>query len=334
MFKFLVRRLLSLIPVLVGISLLVFLFIHFIPGDPIWVMLGDFATEEAVAELRQDLGLDEPLHIQYVKYVGRLLQGDLGESIHTRNPITSDLATRLPASLELAITAMLIASLIGIPAGVISAMNHRSLIDSASMVGALIGVSLPIYVLGLFAIWIFAVQLGWLPPGGRLSPDIELERITGFHVLDSIVTRNWTALGDSLKHLTIPSIVLATVPMAIIARITRASLLEVFSQDFVRTARSKGLRERSVVTRHVLKNAMLPVITVIGIQFGVILSGAVLTETIFSWPGIGRWVYEAIQKRDYPVVQGMTLFIGLVFLFSSLVVDALYVWLDPRIRYE
>ena len=332
MFKFLVRRLLSLIPVLVGISLLVFLFIHFIPGDPIWVMLGDFATEEAVAELRQDLGLDEPLHIQYVKYVGRLLQGDLGESIHTRNPITSDLATRLPASLELAITAMLIASLIGIPAGVISAMNHRSLIDSASMVGALIGVSLPIYVLGLFAIWIFAVQLGWLPPGGRLSPDIELERITGFHVLDSIVTRNWTALGDSLKHLTIPSIVLATVPMAIIARITRASLLEVFSQDFVRTARSKGLRERSVVTRHVLKNAMLPVITVIGIQFGVILSGAVLTETIFSWPGIGRWVYEAIQKRDYPVVQGMTLFIGLVFLFSSLVVDALYVWLDPRIR--
>ena len=334
MFKFLVRRLLSLIPVLVGISLLVFLFIHFIPGDPIWVMLGDFATEESVAELRQDLGLDEPLHVQYVKYVGRLLQGDLGESIHTRNPITSDLATRLPASLELAITAMLIASLIGIPAGVISAMNHRSLIDSLSMVGALIGVSLPIYVLGLFAIWIFAVQLGWLPPGGRLSPDIELERITGFHVLDSIVTRNWTALGDSLKHLTIPSIVLATVPMAIIARITRASLLEVFSQDFVRTARSKGLRERSVVTRHVLKNAMLPVITVIGIQFGVILSGAVLTETIFSWPGIGRWVYEAIQKRDYPVVQGMTLFIGVVFLLSSLVVDALYVWLDPRIRYE
>jgi peptide/nickel transport system permease protein len=333
-FKFLVRRLLSLIPVLVGISLLVFLFIHFIPGDPIWVMLGDFATEESVAELRQDLGLDEPLHVQYVKYVGRLLQGDLGESIHTRNPITSDLATRLPASLELAITAMLIASLIGIPAGVISAMNHRSLIDSLSMVGALIGVSLPIYVLGLFAIWIFAVQLGWLPPGGRLSPDIELERITGFHVLDSIVTRNWTALGDSLKHLTIPSIVLATVPMAIIARITRASLLEVFSQDFVRTARSKGLRERSVVTRHVLKNAMLPVITVIGIQFGVILSGAVLTETIFSWPGIGRWVYEAIQKRDYPVVQGMTLFIGVVFLLSSLVVDALYVWLDPRIRYE
>ena len=334
MFKFLVRRLLSLIPVLVGISLLVFLFIHFIPGDPIWVMLGDFATEESVAELRQDLGLDEPLHVQYVKYVGRLLQGDLGESIHTRNPITSDLATRLPASLELAITAMLIASLIGIPAGVISAMNHRSLIDSLSMVGALIGVSLPIYVLGLFAIWIFAVQLGWLPPGGRLSPDIELERITGFHVLDSIVTRNWTALGDSLKHLTIPSIVLATVPMAIIARITRASLLEVFSQDFVRTARSKGLRERSVVTRHVLKNAMLPVITVIGIQFGVILSGAVLTETVFSWPGIGRWVYEAIQKRDYPVVQGMTLFIGVVFLLSSLVVDALYVWLDPRIRYE
>jgi peptide/nickel transport system permease protein len=314
--------------------LLVFLFIHFIPGDPIWVMLGDFATEEAVAELREDLGLDEPLHIQYLKYMGRLLQGDLGESIHTRNPITSDLATRLPASLELAISAMLIASLIGIPAGVISAMKHRSLVDSASMVGALIGVSLPIYVLGLFAIWIFAVKLGWLPPGGRLSPVIELETITGFYVLDSVIARNWAALGDSLKHLTIPAIVLATVPMAIIARITRASLLEVLSQDFVRTARSKGLRERAVVRRHVMKNAMLPVVTVIGIQFGVILSGAVLTETIFSWPGIGRWVYEAIQKRDYPVVQGMTLFIGVVFLLSSLVVDALYVWLDPRIRYE
>lgn len=334
MFKFLVHRLLSLIPVLLGISLLVFLFIHFIPGDPIWVMLGDFATEESVADLRQDLGLDEPLHIQYLKYVGRLLQGDLGTSIHTRNPITSDLATRLPASLELAITAMLIASLIGIPAGVISAMKHQSLIDSASMVGTLIGVSLPIYVLGLFAIWIFAVKLGWLPPGGRLSSDIELVRITGFHVLDSIITRNWTALGDSLKHLTIPAVVLATVPMAIIARITRASVLEVLSQDFVRTARSKGLRERAVVKRHVLKNAMLPIITVVGIQFGVILSGAVLTETIFSWPGIGRWVYEAIQKRDYPVVQGMTLFIGVVFLLSSLVVDALYVWLDPRIRNE
>jgi len=333
-FKFLVHRLLSLIPVLLGISLLVFLFIHFIPGDPIWVMLGDFATEESVADLRQDLGLDEPLHIQYLKYVGRLLQGDLGTSIHTRNPITSDLATRLPASLELAITAMLIASLIGIPAGVISAMKHQSLIDSASMVGTLIGVSLPIYVLGLFAIWIFAVKLGWLPPGGRLSSDIELVRITGFHVLDSIITRNWTALGDSLKHLTIPAVVLATVPMAIIARITRASVLEVLSQDFVRTARSKGLRERAVVKRHVLKNAMLPIITVVGIQFGVILSGAVLTETIFSWPGIGRWVYEAIQKRDYPVVQGMTLFIGVVFLLSSLVVDALYVWLDPRIRNE
>jgi len=334
MFRFITRRLLALVPVLLGISVVVFLFVHLIPGDPVWVMLGDYATDQAVAELRTSLGLDRPLHIQYLKYLERLLHGDLGRSIHTKNPLVSELASRLPASLELSLTAMLIAIAVGIPLGMISAVKHGSIIDTASMIGALIGVSMPIYVLGLVAIWFFAIQFRWLPPGGRMEADTTLRTVTGFFVLDSIITGNWPALFDALKHLVIPSVTLSTVPMAIIARMTRANLLEVLYQDFIRTARGKGLSESIVIVRHALKNALLPVITVIGIQIGIILSGAVLTETIFSWPGIGRWVYEAIQKRDYPVVQGMTLFIGVVFVISSLVVDVLYVWLDPRIRYE
>ncbi|MCC7160977.1 MAG: ABC transporter permease [Anaerolineae bacterium] len=334
MLKFIIGRLIEMVPVLIGISILVFFFIHLIPGDPAAIIAGDFATPESIADIRSNLGLDEPLPVQYFRYMGRLLRGDMGRSIHTSNPIAQELLQRLPASIELAVSAMLIAILIGIPAGIVSAMRRSSILDTLTMTGALIGVSVPIYVLGLVAVWFFAVQLRILPPGSRIGPDIELQNITGFFVLDSILTRNWNALVDVLKHLVIPAVVLCTVPMAIIARITRSSLLEVFSQDYVRTARGKGLSETRVVIRHALKNGMLPVITIIGLQFGVILSGAVLTETIFSWPGIGRWVYEAIQKRDYPIVQGMTLFIGFVFVMSSLIVDAFYTWLDPRVRYD
>lgn len=334
MLKFIIGRLIELVPVLIGISILVFFFIHLIPGDPAAIIAGDFATPESIASIRSNLGLDEPLPVQYLKYISRLLSGDMGRSIHTSNPIAEELLQRLPASIELAVSAMLIAVLFGIPAGVISGMRRGSILDTLTMTGALVGVSVPIYVLGLVAVWFFAVQLRILPPGGRISPSVELQTVTGFFVLDSILTRNWSALTDVLAHLVIPAVVLCTVPMAIIARITRSSLLEVFSQDFIRTARGKGLPETRVVVRHALKNGMLPVITIVGLQFGVILSGAVLTETIFSWPGIGRWVYEAIQKRDYPIVQGMTLFIGFVFVMSSLVVDVLYTWLDPRVRYE
>jgi len=334
MTKFVLWRLATLLPVMLGISVIVFFFIHLIPGDPAAVMAGDYAAPGQIAELRTALGLDESLPNQYFRYARRLLHGDLGRSIHTHNPIASELATRLPASMELALSAMLIAIVIGIPAGILSATKRGSLLDAASMVGALIGVSMPVYVLGLIAMWMFAFKLGWLPVGGRLAADLQLQRTTGFFVLDGLLSGNFPACVDAVKHLMVPAMTLSTVPMAIIARITRSSLLDCLSQDYIRTARGKGLTEPMIVIRHALKNGMLPVVTVIGLQIGVILSGAVLTETIFSWPGIGRWVYEAITKRDYPVIQGMTLFIGVVFLFTSLLVDCLYALLDPRIRYD
>jgi peptide/nickel transport system permease protein len=334
MAKFVLQRLATLLPVMLGISVIVFFFIHLIPGDPAAVMAGDYATPGQIAELRTALGLDESLPTQYLRYAWRLLHGDLGSSIHTRNPIASELATRLPASMELALSAMLIAIVIGIPAGIVSATKRGSLVDAASMGGALIGVSMPVYVLGLIAMWMFAFKLGWLPVGGRLAAELQVQRVTGFLVLDGLLTGNYHACVDAVKHLLVPAMTLSTVPMAIIARITRSSLLDCLSQDYIRTARGKGLAEPRIVIRHALKNGMLPVVTVIGLQIGVILSGAVLTETIFSWPGIGRWVYEAITKRDYPVIQGMTLFIGVVFLFTSLLVDCLYALLDPRIRYD
>ncbi len=334
MVKFVLRRLLTLLPVMAGISVIVFFFVHLIPGDPATVMAGDYAAPHQIAELRTSLGLDEPLPIQYFRYMGRLLHGDLGRSITTRNPIASELTTRLPASMELAFSAMLLAIVIGIPAGIVSAMKRGSLADAMSMAGALLGVSIPVYVLGLIGMWLFAFKLGWLPVGGRLAAELQLHRLTGFFVLDGLLTGNYPALVDAAKHLVVPAATLSTVPMAIIARITRSSLLDCLSQDYIRTARGKGLAEPMIVIRHALKNGMLPVITIIGLQIGVILSGAVLTETIFSWPGIGRWVYEAITKRDYPVIQGMTLFIGAVFLFTSLLVDCLYALLDPRIRYD
>jgi len=334
MTKFVLWRLATLLPVMLGISVIVFFFIHLIPGDPAAVMAGDYAAPGQIAELRTALGLDESLPNQYFRYARRLLHGDLGRSIHTHNPIASELATRLPASMELALSAMLIAIVIGIPAGILSATKRGSLLDAASMVGALIGVSMPVYVLGLIAMWMFAFKLGWLPVGGRLAADLQLQRTTGFFVPDGLLSGNFPACVDAVKHLMVPAMTLSTVPMAIIARITRSSLLDCLSQDYIRTARGKGLTEPMIVIRHALKNGMLPVVTVIGLQIGVILSGAVLTETIFSWPGIGRWVYEAITKRDYPVIQGMTLFIGVVFLFTSLLVDCLYALLDPRIRYD
>ncbi|HXX37091.1 MAG TPA: ABC transporter permease [bacterium] len=334
MLKFALWRLVELVPVLVGVSILVFFFIHLIPGDPAVVMAGDIATPKDIAAIRTRLGLDQPLDVQYLKYMAHLFHGDLGQSIQTNSPIAAELGDRLPASLELALTAMGIAVVVGLAAGVVSAMRPGSAVDTASMVGALVGVSMPIYVLGLIAIWFFAVQLKWLPPGGRLGTDTVLVKVTGLFVLDSVVAGNWRGLGDAVAHLAIPACALSTVPMAIIARITRSSLLDVMAQDFIRTAYGKGLAGRAVVVRHALKNAMLPVVTVLGMQFGVILSGAVLTETIFAWPGIGRWVYEAIQTRDYPVVQGMTLFIGLVFIATNFLVDILYAWLDPRIQYQ
>jgi len=337
--RYLIRRLISVIPTLLGVTVVVFLLLRLIPGDPAVAMLGEHAAKDNVERIREQLGLNRPLFLdvealkegdfegffdsQYIRYLGRLAQGDLGDSIHRRIPIAQELKHRFPATIELALSAMLVAVLIGVPAGIIAAARRNSVWDAASMIGSLIGVSMPIFWLGLMLIMFFAVLLGWFSVGGRLDPTTELETITNFYIIDSIITGNMDALVDTLKHLALPVIALATIPMAIIARMTRSSMLDVLQADYVRTAHSKGLRERVVLSRHALKNAFLPV-----------LAGAILTETIFAWPGIGKWVYDAILGRDYPVVQSGVLLIALVFVLANLLVDVSYAYLDPRIHYD
>ncbi len=472
MTTYIIRRLFEAIPVLLGVSILVFLFIHIIPGDPAVTLLGERATEENIQRIREQLGLNKPLFLnfggsearpigetavlveepgsevvtgefsanarltviertdgwvrlsaveeetlqgwvqdeaateaggtvrfseerlrafdepvergarrmgsietnlltvvsqgedgwyevtwskelgraigwiqedqvaitvrpldsQYFIYMGRILRGDLGETIQGHIPITSELRRRLPATLELSLYALLISVIIGIPIGVMSAVWRNSLLDTLSMMGALIGVSMPIFWLGLMLIFIFSIQLQALPMIGRLDIDTELRVITGVLTVDALIQGNWKALFDALVHLTMPSLVLATIPISVIARITRSSMLEVLHQDYIRTARAKGLRERAVVFKHALRNALMPVVTVVGLQLGILLSGAVLTETIFTWPGIGRWVFDAILEREYPIIQSVTLIVAFLFVIINLAVDVLYGVLNPRIR--
>ncbi|MBD1914044.1 MULTISPECIES: ABC transporter permease [unclassified Leptolyngbya] len=334
--RYILRRLLNLLPVLFGITLLVFLFLHLIPGDPAVVMLGDRATPTQVEALRERMGLNEPLPLQYLAFMGNLLRFDLGRSIFTGVPIIREILNRWPATFELSVAAMVIALAIGIPAGVIAAVRKNSLWDNATMSGSLIGVSMPVYWLGLLLVYLFAVNLRWLPPSGRISVDAGLafKPITGFYVFDALVQGNFAALGDILAHLTLPALTLSTIPLAILARITRSAMLEVLSQDYIRTARAKGLLEYWVIFKHALKNAMLPVVTIIGLEFGTLLGGAILTETIFAWPGIGKWIYEGILTRDYPVVQGGVIFVATAFVLINLLVDISYALLDPRIQYK
>ncbi|WP_276959181.1 ABC transporter permease [Allomeiothermus silvanus] len=334
MWAYTARRLLGLIPVLLGISLLVFLFLHLIPGDPAVVLLGERATPEQVAALRERLGLNQPLPTQYVLFLRDLLSGDLGTSIFNLLPIRDQLANRWPATFELALSAMLIAVILGIPLGILAAVRKNSLWDNASTIFSLIGVSMPVFWLGLLLIYLFAVNLHWLPPSGRISIEggNAFQAISGFFLLDALLQRR--AMGDVLSHLILPALTLGTIPLAILMRITRSAMLEVLSQDYVRTARAKGLAERVVIFRHALKNALLPVVTIIGLQFGTLLGGAILTETIFSWPGIGLWLYEGILNRDYPVVQGGVVFVALIFVIVNLLVDLSYALLDPRIQYR
>jgi len=332
--SYIIRRLLSLIPTLLGVSIIVFLFLRMIPGDPALALAGEHASEENVERIREEFGLNKPLHEQYFTYVGKVLRGDLGRSILSRRPISEELKTRFPATIELSICALIVALVVGLPAGIISATKRNSIFDNIAMVGSLLGISMPIFWLGLMLNWFFAVQLGWLPSVTRLDANIELQRITNLLIVDSILTGNAEALLNAVQHLILPAVALGTIPMAIIARMTRSAMLEVLEQDYVRTARAKGLRERAVIIRHALGNALLPVITIVGLQVGVLLSGAVLTETIFAWPGIGRWLYLSILSRDYPIVQGMALFITILFLIVNLLVDISYAMVDPRIRYE
>lgn len=327
------RRVLETVPVIFGVLLVVFAVSHLTPGDPVLIALGEHATPEAVAQLREELQLNDPLPLAFLKYLGRVLRGDLGRSIQNNERVSVELAQRFPATLELTFAAMLIASTVGIATGVVAAVRQNSWFDGLSMFAALFGFSMPIFWLGIMLILLFAWLLGWFPISGRIDYTAELARVTNLYVVDAVVSRNWTALASALRHLVLPAITLSTVPLAIIARMTRSSLLEVLRQDYVRTARAKGLGEPRVVSRHALKNAFIPVITVIGLNVGSLLSGAILTETIFAWPGIGRLVVDAIFARDYPIVQGAVFVIALLFVVVNLLVDLSYATLDPRIRY-
>ena len=295
-------------------------------------MLGERASAESVAQVRDQYGLDDPLYEQYWRYLQTIGSGDLGTSIASRRPITEEIRERFPATIELAFGAMIFATFLGIPLGFVAAKRHGKSVDHASLFVSLIGVSIPIFFLAIILKWAFSVELGWLPSVGRQDVLIDAEHPTNFYVLDGIVTGNWTAAWDAIKHLILPAIALGSIPLAIIARITRASVLDVQNEDYVRTARAKGLSGQVVDRRHVLRNAMLPISTIVGLQVGLLLSGAILTETVFAFPGIGTWLQAAIENRDYPVIQGGILFVAIVVVLVNLFVDLSYGLLNPRIR--
>ena len=334
MLAYIIRRVFILIPTLLGVSIIVFMMLHLTPGDPAELLLGERATEEALDELREHLGLKEPLHVQYGLFLKRLMQGDLGETIWTRQKVWTEVKQRFPATIELSIAALIISCFFGMVFGIISATKQYSIFDYISMVGALAGVSMPIFWLGLVFMLIFALNLGWLPISGRLSIGVELEVITNFYILDAVLTRNWTAFRDAIWHIIMPAVTLSTIPMAIVARMTRSAMLEVLRQDYIKTAKAKGLSKFVVTFKHALRNALIPVVTTIGLQFGVMLGGAILTETIFAWPGVGKWIYDAVMQRDYMVIQGGTLFIAALFVVINLCVDVMYAIINPRISVQ
>jgi peptide/nickel transport system permease protein len=332
MLKFVVRRLLLLVPILLGLSILLFLWIRALPGGPAESLLGERATPEAIEQIERVYGLDRPIYVQYLKYLENLLSGDLGTSIASRRPVTEEIGRRFPATIELALAAMIFATVLGIPLGFFAAKRYGSALDHGSLVASLIGISIPVFFLAILLKYVFAVQLGWLPTIGRQDVLISADHPTGFYVLDGIITLNFEAAWDAAAHLILPAIALGSIPLAIIARITRASVLDVQNEDYVRTARAKGMSTRIVDRRHVFRNAMLPVVTIIGLQTGLLLSGAILTETVFAIPGMGTWLAGAIESRDYPVLQGGILFVAIVFVMVNLLVDISYAFLDPRIR--
>jgi peptide/nickel transport system permease protein len=324
---------LQIIPVLLGVSIVVFFMVRAIPGDPAQIMLGQQATQEQVQQIRENMGLDKPIFVQYGLFLKDALRGDLGDSIVTGRPVTTELLTRLPATLELTAFAMLIAILVGVPVGVISAVRQYSLLDKSTSVLALTGISMPIFWLAMILVVIFGVNLELLPFPGRLNPTTGITAITGLVLVDSLLTLNFAGFWDGLLHLIMPALALATIPMAVIMRMTRSSMLEVMHEDYVRTARAKGVVPWRVVFKHALRNAMLPTITVIGLQAGLLMGGAIITETIFSWPGIGLYAYQSVSSRDYASIQGVVLYGALLFVLINLLVDILYAILDPRVRY-
>jgi peptide/nickel transport system permease protein len=324
---------LQIIPVLLGVSIVVFFMVRAIPGDPAQLLLGQQATQEQVQQVRENMGLEQPVIVQYGIFLADALRGDLGDSIVTGRPVTTELLARFPATLELTAFAMLVAVLVGVPVGVISAVRQYSLLDKVTSVLALTGISMPIFWLAMILIVIFFVNLGWLPFPGRLSTGYAVTSITGLVLVDSLLTLNFPAFWDGLKHLILPAIALGTIPMAVIMRMTRSSMLEVMGEDYVRTARAKGVVPWRVVFKHALRNAMLPTVTVIGLQAGLLMGGAVITETIFSWPGVGQIAYDSVNRRDYAMIQGVVLYGATLFVLVNLLVDILYAVLDPRVRY-
>lgn len=334
MIQFIARRLIALIPVLLGVSIVVFSLIRLIPGDPVTVMLGEKARAEEVARIREEMGFNRPIYVQYVEWMGHVLRGDLGKSIINHTPVMTELRQRLSATIEMVVVGLLIGVFVGISIGILSAIKRNSWLDVVATLGSLIGVSMPIYWLALILVYALAVNRQIFPPSARLDVDLTVTRHTGFMLIDTLLMGNIRLFLNAVWHLILPSCVLSTVVMPILARLTRASMLEVLRQDYVRTAEAKGLRYNVVIIRHALKNALLPIVTVIGLQLGGLLGGALLTETIFSWPGMGLWTYRAILSRDYPIVQGAVLVSALIYVCVNLLVDISYAYLDPRIRYS
>ena len=359
MIKFIFRRIVASLPVLFGVVAVTFILARLIPGDPCTAMLGEKANPTVCQRFNHEKGFDRPIPVQFVIYMRDVLQGDLGDSIRFKRPVTQIILERLPVTIELGLASLVIAILLGIPAGIISAIRRNSAVDVSVMVGANVGVSMPVFWLGLMLAYVFALLLKntpfWLPPSGRLTSgltatpfyqvygwkvaqDTGTARLLAFfanlYVFNSIVTLNWKVLVDTIRHLILPSLALATIPMAIIARMTRSSMLEVLGRDYVRTARAKGLADWNVILRHAFRNALLPVVTITGLQLGVVFGGAVLTETIFGFAGVGRMLFEAITARDYPIIEGFTLVIAVGYVAVNLLVDLSYAFFDPRIRLE
>ena len=331
MSAYILRRFLILIPTLLGVSIIVFLMLRLTPGDPAELLLGERATESALQEVRKHLGLNEPLHVQYGLFLKRLMKGDLGETIWTRQKVWIEVKQRFPATIELSLVALCLSCFFGVLFGIVSATRQYSLFDYLSMLGALAGVSMPIFWLGLVFMLIFSLNLGWLPISGRLDVHINLDVVTNFYILDAVLTRNWEALRDALWHIIMPAVTLSTIPTAIVARMTRSSMLKILRQDYIKTAKAKKFSNFKVIFKHALRNALIPVVTTIGLQFGILMGGAILTETIFAWPGVGKWMYDAVMQRDYMVIQGGTLFIATIFVVINLLVDVLYAVINPRI---
>jgi peptide/nickel transport system permease protein len=332
MLRFVVRRLLLLVPILLGLSILVFVWIRALPGGPAQALLGERATPERVRQIERQYGLDRPVHEQYFVYVRRVARGEFGESVTSRRPVTAELKERFPATIELAVAAMLFSVLLGIPLGFVAAKRYGTWIDHTSLVASLIGISIPIFFLAIILKYIFAVRLGLLPTVGRQSVLVNVPHPTNFYLVDALLAGSFEAFWDALKHLVLPAVALGTIPLAVVARITRAAVLDVQNEDYVRTAWAKGLSPGIIDRRHVLRNALLPITTIIGLQTGLLLSGAVLTETVFAWPGMGTWLVDAIRARNYPVLQAGILFVSVVFVLVNLVVDISYAVINPRIR--